>query len=292
MRRRTLLPVAVAVLSIVLAACLPMKDPPPAVPTPPPLPAAPGGVAATPALLHTSGGDQPLSAPDPDVISVDPTWCTLPPPPPSTTTTTTTTSTTTTTTTTTPVLPTACYYAYTTPTFRFVPTGVPVYRSTDLVHWIAAGPADVHGDPSGIAFDGNLPAGEFPLWAPSVLQTGPNRFVMWVSERSTVVDQMCLWSATATSPDGPFAFTGHGPYCDWLSGGLIDPAFFVDGGTTYLTYKGEGLTSPAVPTRVFSSPLTATTTRSADGRRRVPSTSCWRSSRHRASSSRSSKRRR
>ena len=211
MRRRSLAPAAVALFVVVLAACHPLKDPPPAAPTPPPLPAAPGGIAVNPAVLQQSGHpDQALGAPDPDVISVDPSWCTLPPPPD-------------------PTHhddehdehdehddhhddhdarrarhPPRATTRTRTPTFRFVPTGVPVYRSTDLVHWQAAGPDDGHGHPSGIAFDGNVTGAEFPLWAPSVLQTGAHRFVMWFAEKQTCVGQMCLWSATSTNPDGPF----------------------------------------------------------------------------------------
>jgi beta-xylosidase len=262
MRRRPLAPAAVALFLLVLAACHPLKDPPP--PPPPSLPAAPIGLTATPALLHVAGHpDEALGAPDPDVISVDPSWCTLPPPPDPTTTTTTTTSTTsttatstTTTTTTTPVPPpTACYYLYTTPTIRFVPTGVPVYRSTDLVHWTPAGPDDGHGHASGIAFDGDVPGAEFPLWAPSVLQTGPHRFVMWFAEKATAFAQMCLWSATANNPDGPFVHD-TGPWCKTDQGGVIDPSTFVDGdGSIYLTYKTEGLTAPYVPTRIFAEQL-------------------------------------
>ena len=89
MRRRSLAPAAVALFVVALAACHPLKDPPPAAPTPPPLPAAPGGIAVNPAVLQQSGHpDQALGAPDPDVITVDPSWCTLPPPPDPTTTTT------------------------------------------------------------------------------------------------------------------------------------------------------------------------------------------------------------
>ena len=50
----------------------------------------------------------------------------------------------------------------------------------------------------------------------------PNRFVMWFAEKATAVDQMCLWSATATSPDGPFTYS-TGPYCNPDQGGVIDP---------------------------------------------------------------------
>jgi beta-xylosidase len=261
-RRRSSFFAFFALLAVVLVACQPVKDPPPAAPTPPPLPAAPGGVAATPALNAGAGPEQPLGAPDPDVITVDPSWCASIPPT-TTTSTTSTTSTTAPTTTTTTAPPSGapgCYYSYSTPTIMFAPTAVPVFRSTDLRHWFPAGPPDSHGDPSGIAFDG-IPGAKgaaFPLWAPSVRQTGPDRFVMWVAEKATSVGQMCLWSATATSPDGPFTYS-DGPNCNTGQGGLIDPAIYADGsGNLYLTYKSEGMGAPYVPTRIFVSQLVST----------------------------------
>ena len=133
---------------------------------------------------------------------------------------------------------------------------MPVYRSTDLVHWVVAGPPDSDGHPSGIAFDGAAPGGDFPLWAPDVIQTGPTAFVMWFSEKLASAGQMCLWSATASAPEGPFTYA-DGPFCNASQGGLIDPAPFVDtDGSIYLTYKGDGIGSPYVPTRIFESALT------------------------------------
>jgi beta-xylosidase len=204
--------------------------------------------------------DKPLGAPDPSVISVDPRWCTANPPsgptpaPPTSTSTTTSIAPTTTTTPGPP--PTACYFAYSTPTITAAPTAVPVFRSTDLVHWVVAGPPDGDGDPSGIAFDGTAPGAVFPLWAPDVIQTGPTAFVMWFSEQLASAGQMCIWSASASSPDGPFTYA-NGPFCNAGQGGLIDPAAFVDSdGSIYLTYKGDGIGAPYVPTRIFESTLT------------------------------------
>jgi beta-xylosidase len=241
-------------LALVLVACRPMKDPPPPTPAPPPLPTAPGGDSAPPALFVNGSSTSPLSAPDPDVIAVDPSWCASIPSP--TTTTTTTTTIAPTTTTTPPVGPTGCYYEYSTPTIRFAPTAVPVYRSTDLVHWYPAGPLD-HGAPSGIAFDGTAPGAEFPLWAPAVVQMGPNRFVMWFSEKAAAVGEMCLWSATASAPNGPFSYA-TGPWCKTEQGGSIDPSLFVDNdGAVHLLLKTEGIGAPYVPTRIFEFPLSS-----------------------------------
>ena len=279
MRRRSLFLFLFVLPALVLAACRPMEDPPP--PTPPPLPAAPTGNAAAPAVLINGANVNPLRAPDPDVVTVDPSWCATIPP------TTTTSTTAPTTTTTAPPSPgtSSCYYAYSTPTIRFAPTAVPVSRSTDLVHWYPAGSPNSHGDPGGLAFDGAVPGGGFPLWAPTVLQTGPNRFVMWFTENATAVGQMCLWSATATSPDGPFTYA-TGPWCKTDQGGVIDPALYVDeNGTTFVTYKTEGIGAPFVPTRTSSR---AHEFRRCD-RRRVRAPAAPRSFRHRASSSRSSR---
>ena len=91
-----------------------------------------------------------------------------------------------------------------------------------------------------------------------MLQTGANRYVMWFGEAYTGVGQMCAWSATATSPDGPFTYD-QGPFCNTTQGGLIDPAAFVDAdGTVYLTYSGVGSTAPRVPTRIFEVQLAPT----------------------------------
>jgi beta-xylosidase len=280
-RRGSILSICFVLLALVLVACRPVKDPaPPAPPPPPALPAAPGGASATPALAVSGNGpDRPLGAPDPDVISVDPSWCASIPPPTTTTTTsttatstTTTTSSTTTTTTTPAPGPTGCYYEYSTPTIVFAPTAVPVWRSTDLVHWYPAGPLDPHNgnQPTGIAFGGGtsdgMPADAvFPLWAPSVVRTAANRFVMWFSEKSASVGQMCIWSAVASAPDGPFSY-GHGPYCNPGRGGIIDPDVFTDtDGTAYLTYKGEGTTAPYIPTRIYEARLPSSSDSLVDG---------------------------
>jgi beta-xylosidase len=265
-RRGQILGISLVLLALVLAACRPVKDPPPAQPAPPPLPAAPSGASVAPAVfVNGDGTTQPFGAPDPDVISVDARYCaSIPAIPPTTTTSTTTTSTTSTTApppTTEPLPPAGapgCYYAYSTPTIRFAPTAVPASRSKDLVHWFPAGTPDAHGNPSGVAFDGNVPGAEFPLWAPSVMEIGANNFVMWFSEKATSYGSMCLWSATASTPDGPFLPVA-GPYCNPAYGGVIDPAPFVDNnGALYLTYKGEGSTSPSVPTRIYEAQLTPT----------------------------------
>ena len=246
MRRRTLLPVAVA-RPLDRARRVPSDEGPAAGRADPAAaPAAPGGIAATPAVLHhRSGVDQPRAHLTPTSSPSTRAGARFrrprrapprrPRPRPTTTTTTTTT----------PGSPTACYYAYTTPTFRFVPTGVPVYRSTDLVHWIPAGPADTHGDPSGIAFDGNVPGAAFPLWAPSVDpdRTAPLRDVVHRERergRRHVPVVRHVEHTRRSVHLSPRARTATPARV-----GSSTPHRLVDNdGTVYLTYKSEGIASP------------------------------------------------
>jgi beta-xylosidase len=120
---------------------------------------------------------------------------------------------------------------------------VPVWRSSDLVHWHLAGNDGSDGDPypDGTAVD---PASfsswsqYFERWAPSVVQIG-GQYVMWYAARSKASNRHCLGVAVATSPDGPFN-DAKGPYCRDAEGGVIDPSPFVDtNGKRYLTYKTE-----------------------------------------------------
>jgi beta-xylosidase len=234
MPRRPLFFVLLLVVgSLVLAACLPAAQ------APPPgggggggggsaagLPSAPGGAAAGQVQSDTNpdpavGADSwtVADAPDPFVLRVDPAYCA-------------------------PdnggVPPGACYYAYTTMVF-FNP--VPVWRSSDLVHWHMAGAYD-GGDsdpyPDGTAVNPNTFSSwseYFGRWAPSVMQIG-GQYVMWYSAQRKG-GAHCLGVATAASPDGPFN-DAKGPYCRDGEGGVIDPSPFVDSnGKRYLTYKTE-----------------------------------------------------
>jgi beta-xylosidase len=216
-------------------------------PAPPPLPAAPVGVAANPTPIDLNPDpavveEQQRDAPDPFVLSVDPSWCD-----------------------TGTGTPPACFYVYTTQV-KFNLT--PVYRSTDLVHWQLGGydsPDDADDWPNGAARSGIAPWADFiGHWAPAVLERPSNpsgRFVMWYSAVSNVAPTAgyhCLGVAVADSPGGPFIDDSTAPaYCQKGEGGTIDPSPFVDSdGTAYLLAKTEGRSSaPVMPTRIWISTL-------------------------------------
>jgi beta-xylosidase len=230
-----------AIAAVVLGACRRIT------PAPPPLPTAPVGAAANPILIDLDPDpavvDQQMrDAPDPFILTVDPTWCDTGAGPPA-----------------------ACFYAYSTQV-KFNLT--PVFRSTDLVNWEPGGydsPADADSWPNGSARSGIAPWAAFiGHWAAEVLERPGNptgRFVMWYSAVSNVAPTAgyhCLGVAVADSPGGPFVDESPAPaYCQTGEGGTIDPSAFVDSdGTAYLLHKTEGRGSaPFVPTRIWISRL-------------------------------------
>jgi beta-xylosidase len=225
-------------------------------PLPPPLPDAKDGASGAPVLVDVNPDpavvdQRVIDMPDPFVLRVDPSYCD-----------------------TGTGRPPACYYAYTTQVFF---NAVPVYRSSDLLHWETAGadvPAHPHPWPNGGALGGIAPWAEpIGYWGPSVLARPANpvgsRYVMWYAAASHAAGTAglhCLGVAVADTPDGPFVDTATAPaYCQPTEGGTIDPSPFVDNdGTAYLTYKTEGQSFPYVPTRLWISRLTP------DGRSIVP----------------------
>jgi len=188
--------------------------------------AAPGG-ASTPAL-------DPRDAPDPFILRVDPQWCLSQSP---------TTTTSTTTSTTTAVAPAGsdCYLAYTTQVYLTI---VPIWRTTDLVHWEMIDEMPVNGSAMHdlapwVDWGGN--------WAPTVLARPDNppgsRYVMWYTARLRGTSIECLGVATSDTPVGPFIDTAAQPAsCRRSNGGTIDPSAFVDDdGTPYLVYESDGV---------------------------------------------------
>lgn len=164
----------------------------------------------------------PNDAPDPFVLSVDPSWCASG-----------------------GVTPSACYFAYTTQVYL---TPLPVWRSTDLVNWTDAGGA-MPNLATWVEWGNN--------WAPSVIERPNNpstaRFVMWYTARRAGTTTQCIGVATSSSPTGPFVDSGSSPAkCQTALGGTIDPSPFVDAdGTVYLTYKSES------PARLYISRLSS-----------------------------------
>jgi len=242
MPRRLLLLVITGVAA--LAACTPAAKPAPqpqaggGAAGPAPLAAAPGG--ATPGQVLSDTNPNPAvdswtvaDAPDPFVLRVDPSFCAPD-----------------------GGSPTVCYYAYTTNVY-FNP--VPVWRSTDLVHWHMAGYDSNDADtfPDGTAVDlskfATWSAEAFDKWAPSVFQVG-STYVMWYAARLGHGPH-CLGVATATSPNGPFR-DARLPICRDSQGGVIDPSPYTDtNGTRYLTFKTEG--TPSQPPRIYSARLSS-----------------------------------
>src|SRR5262245_41713832 len=190
--------------TLLLAACDPPGAPPP--PSPEqylaPIPASPPvGAPASPL--------DPTDAPDPTILSVDPSYCGADAP--------------------------SCYYAYTTQVVFLI---VPVWRSTDLVHWTLA------NDISGNVMPELAPWVRWGHnWAPSVLEVPGNpessRFVMWYTARDNATGRQCLGVATAAHPAGPFVDTATQPaYCQFSNQDTIDASTYLDtDGTPYLVYK-------------------------------------------------------
>jgi xylan 1,4-beta-xylosidase len=114
--------------------------------------------------------------------------------------------------------------------FAFFP-GIPVFESTDLVHWQQIG--NVIDRPSQLDFDGlGMSRGVF---APAIEYHDGIFYVV-----NTAVDSGGNFIATATDPAGPWS----DPV--WLPGiGGIDPSlFFDDDGRTYLLNNDEPVGTP------------------------------------------------
>jgi beta-xylosidase len=189
--------------TLLLAACDGPDEPPP----PPeaylaPVAGAPSGGASTAPL-------DPMDAPDPTIVRVEPVYC--------------------------GPEASSCYYAYTTQVVYLV---VPVWRSTDLATWTLVD--EVHGN----AMPTLAPWVRWGLnWAPSVLEVPANpassRFVMWYTATEQATGRQCLGVATAADPVGPFVDSSAKPaYCPGTDKDSIDPSTYLDtDGTPYLLYK-------------------------------------------------------
>jgi putative cell wall-binding protein len=148
------------------------------------------------------------------------------------------------------------YYAYTTQKDFFVP--VPMYSSSDLVTWTAQG--NVLELPSWAILGFN--------WAPSVVQTAPDRFVLWYTVR--LLDPtpksdgdviQCISRAVASSPQGRFVDDSTAPpICQDSLGGSIDPHVFTDTtGERFLYWKSDE-NAVGKPSRLWVAPLDADAT--------------------------------
>jgi xylan 1,4-beta-xylosidase len=117
----------------------------------------------------------------------------------------------------------------------------PLYRSTDLHHWTAAGA--IFPEPPAWA------SGSF--WAPELVNDHGHILVYYVARKRA--GPLCVAVATAPNPDGPY--TDHGPLvCQ--SDGSIDPAMARDEhGRPFLIWKEDG-NSIGKPTPIWTQPLT------------------------------------
>ncbi len=116
----------------------------------------------------------------------------------------------------------------------------PLYRSTDLRHWTAAGA--IFPQPPAWA------SGSF--WAPELVNDRGRILVYYVGRKRG--GPLCVAVATAYGPAGPY--TDHGPLvCQ--SDGSIDPAMARDEhGRPFLIWKEDG-NSVGKPTPIWAQPL-------------------------------------
>ncbi|MBK6501463.1 glycoside hydrolase family 43 protein [Candidatus Neomicrothrix sp.] len=80
------------------------------------------------------------------------------------------------------------------------------------------------------------------VWAPSVLQTDDDGFVLSYTSLDSRSGLQCVGAARASSPLGPFVDGSDDPFvCQRELGGTIDASPFVDDdGTPYLLFKNDG----------------------------------------------------
>ncbi len=119
----------------------------------------------------------------------------------------------------------------------------PLFRSTDLVHWI----------PSGSIFPVQPAWAEGSFWAPELVHDEvTDSFVVWYVAKKRG-GPLCIAVATAAEPTGPY--TDHGPIiCQ--DDGSIDPCFARDEhGEPFLIWKEDG-NSQGWPTPIWAQRLT------------------------------------
>jgi beta-xylosidase len=118
----------------------------------------------------------------------------------------------------------------------------PVYRSTDLRHWTAAG----------AVFPQTPEWASGSFWAPEMVADHGRVLVYYVARKRG--GPLCVAVATASRAEGPY--TDHGPIvCQ--PDGSIDPSFVRDEhGEPFLIWKEDG-NSQRKPTPIWAQPLTS-----------------------------------
>lgn len=118
----------------------------------------------------------------------------------------------------------------------------PLYRSTDLHRWVAAG-AIFRDTPTWANRD---------FWAPELVSDGGRILVYYVARKTGA--GLCVGVATAAEPQGPYE--DHGPI-ECQEDGSIDPAFIRDEhGKPFLIWKEDG-NSQHRPSILWAQPLAA-----------------------------------
>jgi hypothetical protein len=120
------------------------------------------------------------------------------------------------------------YYAFTTDSGG---NNVPVYESTDLVHWQLAGDAmPVLPSWAEVGYS----------WSPSVTVAPGGGYQLFYDAYDDAYGDQCIGRATASSPLGPFVDSSSTPFvCQQALGGSIDASVFPRQGGDVLVWKSD-----------------------------------------------------
>lgn len=151
------------------------------------------------------------------------------------------------------------YFAYATTTANL---NLPVVTSKDLTTWYATGPrhrTSLDALPSVPTWAWQQPGhpGKGTVWAPSVSYWGGRFLVAYTVRKKGKAAQMCISTATSSSPRGPFTDHTKVPLECPPDRGAIDPMLYHEGGNLYLLYKTEDIAKGS-PTRLWIRKLSAT----------------------------------
>jgi beta-xylosidase len=118
------------------------------------------------------------------------------------------------------------YYAYTTDSGG---NNVPVYESTDLVHWRLVGDASPVLPPwAAVGYS----------WSPSVTVAPGGGYQLFYDAYDEGDGEQCIGRATASSPLGPFVDSSSTPFlCQQALGGSIDASVFQQHGRDDLVWN-------------------------------------------------------
>jgi beta-xylosidase len=120
------------------------------------------------------------------------------------------------------------YYAFTTNSGG---NNVPVYESTDLVHWRLVGDAmPVLPSWASVGYS----------WSPSVTLAPRGGYQLFYDAYDDADGEQCIGRATGSSPLGPFVDSSSTPFlCQQALGGSIDASVFQRHGGDVLVWKSD-----------------------------------------------------